>query len=495
MSQSNQETKKKQYLLISVIMIFIMGAGMIVVASKGNTTSLASTTSPEEEVVIERFSAIGDNVDADEVWRATSSNEIDELKTENQELKQDLRTVSSSIEKQVNEAVAKKTSEIKTQIETEQNRKLEKLQKELEEERKKAERKAEFTEEKKNHVVGRTTPSNQITVTRRAFERTNPQIDNPGLAEYRAPELKQPKPLPKPEPKAALNSITFGVEIIDTERELQNLEKEVVSQVVSELPKHITANEYVPAGSFVRAVMIGGADAPTGGQAEENPVPVLFEIEDVASLPNAHEYDLVSCRVVGAAHGEVSSERAITRLEKLSCVDDKGVIYESFVKGHVYDETGRLGIKGRLVTKQGQMIANSLFAGIGAGIGGAFQNSATNYSTNALGTQTSSFPSASEAVQAGLGQGIASTFDRLSKYFIRLAEQIFPVIEVDAGRIVDLVFTSGFEVKPGVISKAELPEALNGAINVENAQDITIGQLTQGSADAINQAQNIGLPR
>jgi conjugal transfer pilus assembly protein TraB len=43
---------------------------------------------------------------------------------------------------------------------------------------------------------------------------------------------------------------------------------------------------YLPSGAFTRAVLLGGLDAPTGGQAQRNPQPVLLRLVDNAVLPN-----------------------------------------------------------------------------------------------------------------------------------------------------------------------------------------------------------------
>jgi conjugal transfer pilus assembly protein TraB len=48
--------------------------------------------------------------------------------------------------------------------------------------------------------------------------------------------------------------------------------------------------------------------------------------------------------------------------------------------------------------------------------------------------------------QAGVGTGVGKALDRLSQYYITLAEKMFPIIEVDAGRTVDVVFTKGFSL-------------------------------------------------
>jgi conjugal transfer pilus assembly protein TraB len=55
-------------------------------------------------------------------------------------------------------------------------------------------------------------------------------------------------------------------------------------------------------------------------------------------------------------------------------------------------------------------------------------------------------PAGSEAYRAGLGSGVGKALDRLAQYYIKLAENTFPVIEVDAGREVDVVITKGVRI-------------------------------------------------
>ncbi|MCK7499556.1 MAG: hypothetical protein MZW92_61025 [Comamonadaceae bacterium] len=40
--------------------------------------------------------------------------------------------------------------------------------------------------------------------------------------------------------------------------------------------------------SFTRGILLGGLDAPTGGQSQSNPHPVLIRLEDNAVLPNRY---------------------------------------------------------------------------------------------------------------------------------------------------------------------------------------------------------------
>lgn len=208
---------------------------------------------------------------------------------------------------------------------------------------------------------------------------------------------------------------------------------------------------YLPSGAFTRAVLLGGLDAPTGGQAQRNPQPVLLLLADNAILPNQFRARVKECFVVGAGYGDVSSERAYIRTESLSCVTRDGTAIDVPVKGYVAGEDGKAGMRGRLVSKQGQILANALLAGVASGIGHAFTQSSTTLSVSPLGTTSTVDPG--KQLEAGLGTGVGKALDRLAQYYISLAEKVFPVIEVDAGRSVDVVLTQGVAL-PGTLDAA-----------------------------------------
>ena len=201
---------------------------------------------------------------------------------------------------------------------------------------------------------------------------------------------------------------------------------------------------FLPIG-LVRAVMLGGLDAPTGGQAQNQSLPVMLKLTDLGILPNHFRANVKDCFAVGAAWGDIAAERAYIRLVTLSCVRKDGQALEVAVNGHVFDETGKLGVRGRLVSKQGQILANALLAGVVSGIGRGIEYSTSTNTITALGN-TVSQPESGREFQAGIGQGVGKAMDRLANYYISLAEKVFPVIEVDAQRHVDLAFTKGVEL-------------------------------------------------
>jgi conjugal transfer pilus assembly protein TraB len=196
--------------------------------------------------------------------------------------------------------------------------------------------------------------------------------------------------------------------------------------------------------SFTRGTLLGGLDAPTGGQSQSNPHPVLIRLSDNSVLPNGYRAEYRECFVIAAGYGDISSERAYLRTENMSCVRDDGFTLEVRIQGSIYGEDGKVGMRGRLVTKQGQMLANALLAGVASGIGQGLATSSTTTSTSPLGTIASA--AGADAYRAGVGTGVGHALDRLAQYYIKLAEQTFPVIEIDAGREIDVVITKGVRI-------------------------------------------------
>jgi conjugal transfer pilus assembly protein TraB len=233
-----------------------------------------------------------------------------------------------------------------------------------------------------------------------------------------------------------------------------------------------TLDNFLPI-SFTKAVLLGGLDAPTGGQSQSNPHPVLLRLEDNAVLPNKFRGQIRECFVVGAGYGDLSSERAYIRTEKLSCMRNDGTAMEITIKGSIFGEDGKVGVRGRLVSKQGQVLANALIAGVVSGIGAGVQGKFTSSSSTAFGNVATTDPN--HAFEAGMGQGFSKAMDRLAQYYIALAEKMFPIIEVDAGRLVDVVLTEGATLELPLTAPARAANTSNPYYSGRGAQTRLVG--------------------
>jgi len=221
--------------------------------------------------------------------------------------------------------------------------------------------------------------------------------------------------------------------------------KEEVSKNDLDLPKDEETSKknkkiIIPAGSFVKASLLNGLDAPASANAKQEPHPVVLRITNSANLPNKYKSDIKECRAIGSGYGELSSERAIIRIESLVCISKNGTQYESksSAVGYVTGEDGKIGLSGRVVTKQGAILARTMTAGFIEGMGQIFKESSSTVNTSGLGVTSTIDPS--KATQVGVYSGIAKGAEKLSDYYLKLNDQMFSVIEINVGRDGEIIF-------------------------------------------------------
>jgi conjugal transfer pilus assembly protein TraB len=209
-----------------------------------------------------------------------------------------------------------------------------------------------------------------------------------------------------------------------------------VSVTESVLP-HI--DSFIPAGTYVKAVLLNGLDISAGISSQANPQPVLLRLVDLGSLPNHAKNRLKDCRVIAAAHGELSNERVNMRLEKLSCVQEDGHVIESEVSGFVNGLDGKNGVRGKVVLRDAEVLKRGFMGGLLSGLSKASLGSKEGPS--AFGAMDAK-GSLNLFKNAGM-EGTGDAFELMAKYNIQRAEQYQPVLQVSAGSEVDVVFHAG----------------------------------------------------
>lgn len=218
-------------------------------------------------------------------------------------------------------------------------------------------------------------------------------------------------------------------------------------EVVDEAP--VTESvAYIPAGSIITGTILTGGDFPTSKGGMENPTPLLVRISKEAILPNHRTSDIRECFLLMGGRGDLSSERVKLRGETLSCIRDDGSVIESKLNSFLTGEDGKEGIRGRLVSKQGQLIARSLVAGFASGLSEAFDvNAVPTISTSSDGTVQYERVYSSEAMQGAAVKGFSNAMEDISEFYLDMAREIFPVLEINAGRKVDVIVINGTQLK------------------------------------------------
>lgn len=201
---------------------------------------------------------------------------------------------------------------------------------------------------------------------------------------------------------------------------------------------------YLPTGTFVKGTLLSGLYAPTGVNARKDPFPVVMRVQDDAILPNLKKADVRECFLTMSGYGDMSSERALLRGDTLSCVANDNSIIETKFPSYAVGEDGKAGISGRLITRNGKALRNAMLAGFASGMSDSFQTERVqklDISGSSSNTYTQAF--SGETLNNGLFNGASEALDKLADYYMSMAEQTFPVIEVDAGREVTVTLTQG----------------------------------------------------
>lgn len=206
---------------------------------------------------------------------------------------------------------------------------------------------------------------------------------------------------------------------------------------------------YLPPG-FMKARLLTGIDALASRDATSNPEPIIARVQAPAVLPNEVKANLAGCFVVGNATGSLAKERVEVQLVSLSCVDfDEHSIVDQPVKGFFVDTDGKKGLSGKVVTRAGATLARAFIAGTISGISQSVESTFGNTSTSALGTVRTL--DAGDAARTGIAGGLSKSSDRLTDFYLDLARQAGPIVEVGAAKDVVVVIQEGttLEIKFG----------------------------------------------
>ena len=206
-------------------------------------------------------------------------------------------------------------------------------------------------------------------------------------------------------------------------------------------------SSWLPAGAYAEAVVLAGVDASAGVASQGDPRPVLLRLtgraRSAAADGEAMEADVAGCTLTGAAYGDLSSEKVYVRLRTMTCAGpESGTVIETEVSGFVAGG-GKAGVRGPVVSREGALVEKAFLAGLVSGAG----ETAANVLQAPAGTAGSeNAASLGDLGRAGLGAGAGSAGRRVADYLIRRAEQYQPVIQLQTGTRVTVVFIEGAQL-------------------------------------------------
>jgi len=335
-----------------------------------------------------------------------------------------------------------------------------------------------------------------------------PSVDiNTTAVEEKIPEIEEEIVVISKKKKMVVVDIdtSFNQKLIKAQLKIN---KQMEEEVVSELkPYHISTG-------FMTAYMVTGAYAPAFQEGSMEPLPVLFEAEGDIIMANDTIGSLDKCFLLGSAKGNMNSQTADIKLVSINCLINGGTHrIEGTISGWVIGENGTPGLQGELLHKNGAWLARTFISGFFETFSNALVGSQTNAiqfggdTTTSTGGTTSNGEAINDNALSAGANGISSVFSKLGEYYLKMAEQIFPIIEVKGGRTVSILLIGGEDismVENNVVRSTDMSEKAaqkelekerkSGKINYENAFTKVVSEETtyDSSSSQENQEEAFG---
>lgn len=205
----------------------------------------------------------------------------------------------------------------------------------------------------------------------------------------------------------------------------------------------------IPSGSFVKAKLLTGVEAPEG-----KALPVLLQADYAFIGPNKSKIDLSGCFLIAKSTGNLSIERVEMQASKISCVSKTGKMFERELNGFIADnKDNSFAVIGDVNSKQDRVASMAFLTSIVAGISGAISQAQTTSQTNGIGASSSSVTGdETKYIAAGGASNAASV---VTQWYLKHAQSLLPTINVGSGQDVWIIVQDAVELPNWYFKKQE----------------------------------------
>jgi len=214
-------------------------------------------------------------------------------------------------------------------------------------------------------------------------------------------------------------------------------------------------NTYHIITGLTTAYLVTGVYAPAFSEGKMEPLPVLLQAEGDILIANDDTENLGKCFFLGSAKGNMNSETADIRLNKVSCsFADGHKKIEGSITGWVIGENGIPGVPGQLLHKNGAWLAKTFVAGFLD----TFSQTLVSYAGAGGKNGSAGNVNIGDSLAEAGGESASDVFQKIGDYYLEMASQIFPVIEVKPGRTVDILLKGGDTLTVTDFNSAEVEQ-------------------------------------
>ncbi len=318
----------------------------------------------------------------------------------------------------------------------------------------------------------------------------------------KAPSKKGSQPISNvdedliPTKQTAKSKFSIKLVSLDTSANQTEIAKRRADIEKAKEEKEKESNSFHLATGLTQALMITGAYAPAFSSGDTEPLPVLLQAEGNILIANDDRLSVDKCMLIGSAKGNMNSQTADIRLVSISCsLGDGKKIIEGPISGWVIGENGIPGVQGELLHKNGAWLAKTFVAGFLQTFSDALANTGTTQISIGTTGGTNSVPvgqAVTNNASAAAAGGVSKVFGKLGDYYIKMAEQIFPVIEVKGGRTVDILLKGGEDFTVKDFGRMDINSINN---RIENEKFEKVSKKEAKAAIAAAESDNNPMPK
>lgn len=199
---------------------------------------------------------------------------------------------------------------------------------------------------------------------------------------------------------------------------------------------------FMPPLGFIRGTLLNGVDALVGGQA----TPALVRLNGQYKTAMGGTVMLDGCYALVEFQGEISTERAVGKPARMTCVyPDQGAVTYS-LSGYVVDsEDGIIGVPGVFYEGDASRIAAAMLADFAAGVAGVVKDNQSTVTVDSTGNATQSITG--NQLKGEVAGGVEKAVGSLRDYLLQRVNRVLPFVRLDATRQIHLVLLSGTELR------------------------------------------------
>lgn len=231
-------------------------------------------------------------------------------------------------------------------------------------------------------------------------------------------------------------------------------ETQEFSNSIKENNQSVAMPSFTLMPGFTKGILINGGEMPILAEGDDTSeaVPIFIRVNGDELIANDSSVNIDGCIIIATAKGSLSKKAAELRLSKISCnitdIDGNSYKVDKKIAGWVFDENGNYGVKGRLVSREKDIIKAGLPLAIVESMVKSLSMAIGNSNTNIVipaGENPAAVNSQymSGGLVQGAGKGASEVLRKFSDYYMKMLNSLNPTISIRAGREVTIAFKGG----------------------------------------------------